>query len=232
MGKAMLGLVTPTGARQHQINLCQRFMQSQTYQGDVCWIIVDDAEPRTTEQITRSGWEIRTVNPSPSWQPGQNTQGRNLKAGIKALSDYKVDAIFIIEDDDYYRPCYLQEMVNRLDSCLALGETHTIYYNVRLKRWIENQNDVWSSLFQTAFKPAALKYFETLYSEKFIDYAFFRICPKVKLFRTQEKLSIGMKGQPGRAGIGAGHGYIAHMIADNDGSKLREFLGDDANLYL
>ncbi len=227
----MLGLITPTGAREHQIRLCERFMQAQTYQGPVTWVIVDDAIPETTDNITREGWEIIRVQPRPEWQPGQNTQGRNLQAGIKALAGIKVEAIFIIEDDDYYRPCYLEEMMKRSDNCIAWGESHTIYYNIRLKRWIENQNDTWSSLFQTAFKPAALRYFEQLYGEKFIDYAFFRICPKVKLFRTPDKLSIGMKGQPGRAGIGAGHGYIAHMIDDKEGIKLYEFLGKDTHLY-
>lgn len=235
----MIALITPTGARAHQAKLCARFMAAQTYKGPVIWVIVDDALPRTTEFIAadfRPDWQIVKVYPSPSWQVGQNTQGRNLKAGIDALRNLTklkdVEAIFIIEDDDYYRPCYLAEMVTRLDGCLALGETHTIYYNIRLNRWIENQNDVWSSLFQTAFKPAALPHFEKLYGEKFIDYAFFRLVPKPKLFRTPEKLSIGIKGQAGRAGIGAGHGFIPHMLADPSGTKLYELLGLDAHLYL
>jgi len=235
----MIALITPTGARENQLKLCAHYMAKQTYGGDLVWVIIDDALPRTSDFITddfRTGWQVLKAYPAPPWQVGQNTQGRNLKAGIDLLlqhySPNKIEAIFIIEDDDYYRPNYLAVMMSLLDGCLVLGESHTIYYNVRLGRWIENQNDTWSSLFQTAFKPAALRWFNKLYGEKFIDYAFFRLCEKPKLFRTPDKLSIGIKGIEGRAGIGAGHGFIPHMIPDESGSKLIELLGEDANFYL
>lgn len=229
----MIALITPTGAREFQLSMCAKYMKAQTYKDPVLWIIVDDAEPRTSDFIKddfRENWTIKKVYPSPVWQVGQNTQGRNLKAGVDELPKH-IEAIFIIEDDDYYKPCYLEEMMKRSSGCLAWGESFTIYYNVALMRWIENKNDAWSSLFQTAFKPAALKYFNMLYGEKFIDYAFFRLCPKVKLFRTNDKLSIGIKGIPGRAGIGAGHKFIAHMEPDPTGEKLTELLGLDAKNY-
>lgn len=225
----MIVLITPTGARPDQFKLCAKYMKAQTYKGEVLWIIVDDADPKTTD-VEREGWTIQKIYPLPAWKVGQNTQGRNIKAGIDQVPK-NAEAIFIIEDDDYYSPQYLEEMMKRSDNCLAWGESHTIYYNVKLQRWIENQNDKWSSLFQTAFKPGALKYFNQLYGEKFIDYAFFRICPKVKLFKLKNKLSVGMKGIPGRAGIGAGHGFIAHMAPDPTGEKLIELLGTNAKNY-
>jgi len=235
----MIALITPTGAREYQLKLCAHYMAKQTYSGDVVWVIIDDALPRTSDFIKddfRAGWHVLKGYPAPPWQIGQNTQGRNLKAGVDLLlqnySKNKIEAIFIIEDDDFYRPQYLASMVALLDGCLVLGESQTIYYNVRLNRWIENGNDVWSSLFQTAFKPAALRWFELLYGEKFIDYAFFRLAEKPKLFRTPDKLSIGIKGIAGRAGIGAGNGFIPHMIPDESGAKLYELLKEDAHFYL
>jgi hypothetical protein len=235
----MLALITPTGARPQQLQLCAKYMANQTYAGAVLWIIVDDALPQSSDFIAedfRPNWQVLKVYPQPPWEAGQNTQGRNLKAGIDALLAAvpvrDIEAIFIIEDDDYYKPHYLTAMAAQLDGALAFGETHTVYYNVRLRRWIEHENAEWSSLFQTAMRPAALKWFNMLYGEKFIDYAFFRLCPKVKLFRTSEKLSIGMKGIAGRAGIGAGHGYIPHMLADHDATKLAALLGADAEPYL
>jgi hypothetical protein len=235
----MIALITPTGAREAQLRLCAKFMQRQTYAGEVCWVVVDDALPRSSDFIVRAfrqGWDVIKVYPQPVWEEGQNTQGRNLKAGIAALLDAyhpsQIEAIFIIEDDDYYRPVYLQAMYDRMNGCDIWGETHTIYYNVNLLRWIENQNAGWSSLFQTAFKPAALTLFEMLYGQKFIDYEFFRLSSSVNLFRTEEKLSIGIKGQAGRKGIGAGHGYGYKMLYDINGQKLRELIGNDADLYI
>lgn len=234
-----IALITPTGAREAQLRLCAKFMHRQSFTGEVCWVIVDDALPRSSDFIVRAfhyQWDILKVYPQPYWEEGQNTQGRNLKAGVDALlaayHPSQIEAIYIIEDDDYYRPEYLQAMYDRKDLREVWGESHTIYYNVRLRRWIENQNAGWSSLFQTAFKVSALPLFEMLYTQKFIDYEFFRLAHSVNLFRTTEKLSIGIKGQAGRRGIGAGHGFIPHMLFDADGLKLRELIGNDADLYL
>jgi len=235
----MIALITPTGAREQQIKLCAQFMARQDYTGPVVWVIVDDALPHTTDFITtsfRAGWQIVNVYPQPPWQAGQNTQGRNIAAGIDALlANYArktIEAIYIIEDDDYYRPCYLSAMRQRIEGYQLAGETHTIYYNLRLRRWIENQNAAWSSLFQTVFTLQALPTFTKLYQEKFIDYSFFQLIEQKKNLFRAGNLAIGIKGQAGRAGIGAGHGFIAHMLADPDGEKLRELIGNDANLYL
>lgn len=235
----MIALITPTGARPQQIALCARLMQRQLYCGPVCWVIVDDAEPSTTDDILpgfRDNWQIIKVRPQPFWQPGQNTQARNLAAGLNALlKNYdraSIEAIYIIEDDDYYKPNYLQEMRKRIEGYTLAGEINTIYYNLRLRRWIVNRNDRWSSLFQTVFTLPALPAFVKCLPDRFIDYALFlQYTGKVNLFRANN-LAIGIKGQPGRAGIGAGHGFIAHMLADPDGDKLRELIGEDAKLYI
>ena len=232
----MIALITPTGGRQDQILLCAEFMRRQTYTGPVLWLIVDDCRPRTTDFIRdnfRDKWVIQKIHPKPIWQPGQNTQGRNIAAAIDVLKVHnEIEAIFIIEDDDYYKPNYLDEMMARFPGYDLIGETHTVYYNLKCKRWIENQNREWSSLFQTAFRPSVIPKLEQLYGNKFIDYDLFRIVnpEKINLFHAG-RLSIGMKGQPGRAGIGAGHGMTARMIPDYSGDQLRELIGIDYELY-
>lgn len=236
----MMILITPTGARVRQFELCAQFMKNQTYAGNVTWIIVDDCEPRTTEIVQpgfRANWDIIKVYPTPTWQPGQNTQGRNFSAALKALfAEFRlsdIESVFIIEDDDYYSPGYLDVMRNKLSGGYWLaGEINTIYYNVVNRGWVVNRNDVWSSLFQTMIAPKALPTFESLLNEKFIDYAMFQLLHgKANLFH-ENNLAIGIKGQPGRAGIGAGHGWIANrMTLDSDGSKLRELIGNDSKYY-
>lgn len=230
----MIALVTPTGNRPRQIELCARWMKNQDYKDNVLWIIIDDCNPRTTDFISdtfRENWTIKKVYPKPAWQEGQNTQGRNLASGIKEVKKRITKAIFIIEDDDYYKPCYLSEMVKRIKGFDIAGEINTIYYNVNLKRWIENKNGTWSSLFQTAFTSKAIPLLEKLYNEKFIDLAFFHSDIRANLFEAG-KLSIGIKGQPGRSGIGAGHRWSYNMHADLDSVKLKELIGEDSKYYL
>lgn len=230
----MIALITPTGARPHQIELCAQWMKNQDYKGEVLWIIIDDCEPRTTDFIKddfRENWAIKKIYPKPKWQEGQNTQGRNIAAGINEVKKHEVESIFIIEDDDYYKSCYLSVMSEKIKGFDVAGERNTIYYNVRIQRWIENKNDVWSSLFQTVFTPKIIPLIESCYGEKFIDYVLFRMAKNINLF-DDGKLSIGIKGQNGRSGIGAGHGWIQHMTPDIDGVKLKELIGEDSKYYL
>ncbi len=227
----MICLLTPTGGRPDQIALCAKFMQRQDYKGDVTWVIVDDCNPRTTDFITgdfRENWNIIKLFPSPAWQEGQNTQGRNIAAGINEIKKHNPEAIFIIEDDDYYKSEYLSATLEKLKGFDLCGERNTIYYNVTLRRWIENGNDIWSSLFQTAFTPKVIPILEGLYGEKFIDFILFR---KIKSNLFDAKHSIGIKGMPGRSPIGAGHGWIDHMLPDYDMEKLKELIGEDYRLY-
>jgi hypothetical protein len=229
----VIALITPTGARPRQIQLCAKFMEAQTYKGDVTWVIVDDGNPRTTNFIPdnfRDNWTIIKIYPKPAWEIGQNTQGRNISAGMKVIKALNPELIFIIEDDDYYRHVYLEEMMKRKGSFDVIGERNTIYYNVASRRWCINGNEKWSSLFQTAFTMNAIPAFERLYTEKFIDFTFFKQIKNIHLFNAGN-LSIGIKGQPGRAGIGAGHTWSSNMIKDPEMLKLKEFIGDDFRYY-
>jgi hypothetical protein len=232
----MIVLITPTGARPRQVELCAKWMQRQTYKGAVRWVIVDDAIPQTTHKLAyRPDWQVDFIYPRPPWQQGQNTQGRNIKAGIDYIKQnidlQVVKAIFIIEDDDYYKPIYLEEMVKRLGGYDIIGETHTMYYNVTERAWVLNLNERWSSLFQTAFTPALIPLLEMSYGEKFIDLQLFKLARNKLLFRAGD-LSIGIKGQAGRGGIGCGHRRINGMTDDKNGAMLYELIGYDAAEYL
>jgi hypothetical protein len=226
----MIALITPSGGRPDQIKLCERWMQAQTYTGEITWILIDDCEDRTITDIERQGWDLIKIYPEPKWQFGQNTQARNISEGIKICKELQPDAIFIIEDDDYYKPVYLDEMMKRMGNFQIIGELNTIYYNVYFKRWVVNGNDKWSSLFQTAFTPDVIPLFEQCYSEQFIDFVFFRLESRINLFHANN-LSVGIKGMNGRYGIGAGHGNQMNMESDPNFKKLFELIGPDAEYY-
>lgn len=220
-----IALITATGGRQRQIELCAEFMRTQTYVGPVIWIIVDDCVPETTNFIKedfREDWTIVKVYPFPSWQKGQNTQSRNLQAGIDAVKEFSVSAIFIIEDDDYYTPKYLQVLSTALKGFDACGESDTMYYHVDMQKGYRNANHKHASLFQTCFTENMIPQFETVLKRnlKYIDIDFWKLVPKIQFLKGLD-LSIGIKGQPGRAGIGAGHRKSVYENRPNDATNVQ-----------
>lgn len=233
----MIALITPTGARRDQFDICQKLMYRQTYTEKVLWIIVDDAVPNTTDQVKenfRANWIIEKTYPRPPWMRGQNTQGRNICAGLDVLQnkyDLKdIQCIFIIEDDDYYRPTYLERMIINLGNHYAVGEQRTIYYNVIFRKYIVNANTIHASLFQTGFTPQLIPVMRNCQGHKFIDAEFWKRATNKYLFKEND-LGIGIKGMPGRAGIGAGHGKLMNMHPDNDLKYLKRLIGDDTKFY-
>ena len=228
----MIALITPTGGRPDQIALCERWMKNQDYKGEVLWILVDDCETKTIENIKRDGWSIKRLYPLPLWQPGQNTQGRNISVGINYIKTLpNIEAVFIIEDDDYYKPTYLTIMMDKLNGYDIAGELYTIYYNVRLRAWLRNGNIYWSSLFQTAFKPSVIPTLERLFHQKYIDCHLFPAVERKNMF-TGDDFGVGIKGQNGRGGIGSGHKELASYQPDPLGIKLFELIGEDVKYYI
>lgn len=233
----MIVLITPTGVRPKQFQLCCNWMRNQTYKGKVLWIVVDDGFPMTTdikEKSFPSNWTIVKKYPRPIWSQGMNTQGRNIKAGIdiiKCLPKEKVEAIFIIEDDDYYKPIYLEQMMLRMKNYTIIGETNTIYYHAPGKCYEISHNRQHSSLFQTAFTVEAIPTMEKLYNEKYIDIRLFKESKNVLLF-SANNLAIGIKGQAGRGGIGNGHKVRPSYTKDSQMLKLKELIGNDYKYYL
>jgi hypothetical protein len=228
----MIALITPTGARKDQFLLCAKWMKRQDYTGKVLWIIVDDALPLTTNIVQpefKENWEIIKVYPRPVWN-GENTQGRNIKAGIDALmtSEHyaEIKSIFIIEDDDYYKENYLTEMTKRLGLYYLIGETNTIYYNVHWRQHCDNNNRQHASLFQTAFTKELLPLFINCLNNKFIDFVFWNKASNKLLFQAGT-LAVGIKGMPGRGGIGAGHKRTMAFLQDPNLTYLKNLIGND-----
>ena len=236
----MIAIITPTGGRPKQIELCFKWMINQTYKEEVLWVIVDDCVPTTTDFIEQNlfpNWKIIKLYPKPEWQKGQNTQARNLLAGIQAVKPYKPTFTFVIEDDDYYKSCYLTEMMKKCKPSFdVIGERFTVYYNVVLKGWRRNGNKDHASLFQTAFSPKGLEALEKacMKGSKFIDLMVFRnLVPrsKINLFEGLD-LAIGIKGLSGRPGIGIGHKQRFLIQPDTDMSMLKTWVGNDHTYYL
>lgn len=223
-----LTVLTPTGERPEAFALCQRMMQRQTYKGPVKWIVVDDGRKPVNVRIKRRNWRVEVIRPEPQWTLGANTQGRNLRAGIDAIT---ADAVLtVVEDDDSYAPQWLQWVADHAGDAELIGEGTAVYYNVRRRRWRQLGNTEHASLRCTAMRGAAIDTFREVLAMpyRYYDLRLWARHEDRKVF--PRRLTVGIKEMPGRPGIALGHDGRGNN--DADGTKLRELIGDDADWYL
>lgn len=226
----MIYLLTTTGMRPHAWELCKRWMRAQAYADPVTWVIVDDGEDVMSLSGVPEHWYICHVTPSPKWVRGQNTQARNLEAGLNLVPDGA--KLVIIEDDDYYDPGYIAAVDGWLSHADLVGECNSRYYNVYSRRWAYCNNRKHCSLMSTAMKGDAVERFREVVSgrHKFVDIEMWRSFGGSKLI-SETTLTVGIKGLPGRPGIGVGH-RLSSGAVDRYGQTLRNWIGTDAEVYL
>lgn len=220
----MLSLLTATGARPQAFTLCQRWMAAQDYSGRVLWVIVDDGPEPAPIDFHRDGWEVVRLRPQPLWEPGQNTQARNLRAGLDLCSD----RLAIIEDDDYYAPDWLTTVSEQLEIADLVGESESLYFNVKTRVCRSMGNTKHASLCATAMRGAAIDRFRQVCADhmKTIDFKLWEH-PSRHLFHGNRV--VGIKGLPGRENIGVGRRLTGR--ADPNLSRLRAVIGKDADAY-
>jgi len=226
----VIQLLTATGARPEAFALCQRWMARQTHSGPVLWIIVDDGPEPMPVTFSRPGWRLVVVRPSPFWQPGRNTQSRNILKGLE-LVDRKLP-VLIIEDDDWYAPDWIERAAKHLEWAELVGEMQSRYYNVRTLQGRQLPNRSHASLCGTALRDRAVLTLQQVCQTKpkFIDLHLWRLHGSKRLFDGHR--CVGIKGLPGRGGIGVGHKDTFTGTHDPDGTLLRSWIGDDAGFYL
>lgn len=233
----LISLITCTGHRPEAFKLCQSFVQRQTYKGPVQWIVVDDSiSPKATPGTIRlpNTFIDRLVMPGPKeWQEGFNTQRDNMNAALRVAEG---EYIFIIEDDELYKPTYIERTLKLLQYASAVGEVSAKYYHVGLPGYKEMRNYIHASLCQTAIKKnlketllASINSGELYFDIHFWDQIRNKCIPAIMTADSNGVIS--MKGMPGRTGIGIGH-KTKDYILDPKLVKLKEWCGADTDLYL
>lgn len=223
-----IALLTPTGDRTESFALCQRFVSRQTRQPDA-WFITDDGATETAVQPAE--FQIATLR-LPQWDKPGTSQHRNMLALLDAAENSDCDAFVIVEDDDWYGPCYLENCELHLRTAELIGEVPARYYNVRTRHWRTFQNPYHASLCQTAFRRSMIQPIrEVVATGAWIDMTLWpKYLSRGKLWEGYNVL--GIKGMPGRAGVSNAHRETAKWgHYDPDLEKLREWIGRDAALY-
>ncbi len=226
----MLTLLTATGCRPLAWALCERWMQAQTYTGPVRWVIVDDGETAQPITFERAGWTLDVVRPKPFWQPGQNTQARNLLAGLAVIRPH--EHVAIIEDDDHYKADWLDVVDRELKRAELVGECLARYYNIASGVGRQLNNNRHASLCSTAVRGHALQFLRRACErkQKYIDLDLWRGFRPSRLFDGHRVT--GIKGLTGRTGIGMGHAADFSGTRDADRTLLRSWIGADADAYI
>lgn len=222
----LIKVITPTGDRPEAWKLCQHYMARQNYAGPVEWHVVDDGRVPLEVEFERDGYALHLHRLAPM---AGNSQARNL---LHLLSFCQAtDRLACFEDDDWYSPDWLSHVAAELEHAELVGEIRARYYNVATRRWKEMGNTGHASLCATAMRGSAIEAFRLACrrAPRFIDLDLWRRHRSRHLFGGHRV--IGIKGLPGRGGIGIGHKQ--HFgTPDPDGRILRQWIGKDAEMYL
>jgi hypothetical protein len=218
----MLFLLTPTGNRLIQFNFCVEMMRNQTYSGDVTWIIVDDGKEHMTTPSIKNWNIIHEKLP----EGIGNTQAKNIIHGLQYCD--KNSKLIVIEDDDFYHKDWLEIIDKNLEYSELSGITKAKYYHIKTSTYKVHNNLAHSSLCSTGLRGANafdfLKYICLKYI-KFIDIHLWRNFTGKKYLFDGNNV-IGIKGMPGREGIGSGH-YRLLNHKDTSGNILNQWVGTD-----
>ena len=220
----MITVITPTADRPFAWPLAEKWMARQTVQPDL-WIVSDDGHQAAP--ITMGQTHIRRERT----HEGGASLAMNL---LSALPHVPEGLVFIIEDDDAYRPDHIEVQARRLADVEATGCRWMDYYNVEHRKWKVTRNAC-AALCNTAFRSSRLPDLEAAAKQALaegiyhVDRLFWQRVGYQGLH--DERTVVGIKGLPGSAGIGVGHRPGRGWQPDPQGRKLRQWIGEDAACY-
>lgn len=230
--------LTASGGRPEALALCCHYMCRQTRRPEV-WYVVDDVGD-VGETIDHyldefgSEWladAVQVIRAPHTWA-GQHTLIPNLLVGLGAVFDELGPDVelAIIEDDDWYSPEYLAQWEG-VERGLR-GEGCSRYFNVRTGRSKSLRNRKHCSMMSTVFVgPEVLRWFGQVLrsaNDPFVDVRLWHNWSGRKTVRDAAHC-VGIKGLPGRGGIGVGH---RDGFGDPEGwDVLRRWIAEDAEIY-
>jgi hypothetical protein len=153
-----------------------------------------------------------------------------------ALTKVKGDYLFILEDDDYYAPQYIQSYVDVMGSVDVVGLASAKYFHVKCGGWKVLGNDKHASLASTAVKKSAIPLMSKAVDSGELYMDMFLWADIHKNNRSHALLggvstSVGIKGMPGRGGITPSHREMRDYLIDSDCSVIKSWINEDYALY-
>jgi hypothetical protein len=226
-----LTVLTCTADRPQAFELCKKYMARQTVK-PFQWIILDDGDGAVTPAPGSEYYYLPHLH-------GNVSMLAKVKLAITS-GIIKGDALVFWEDDDFYAPTWLEWCAKQLEQYNLVGEGRAIYYNVAYRNWTTHDNRGHASLCSTAIRTtmmATLLRVCNQLSNQFIDDPLWKAIDgeTKKVFdpnQTGLRQVVGMKGLPGRIGIGGGHsGKDQFWHEDYNLYHLQKLIGEDAKNY-
>jgi hypothetical protein len=242
-----LGIITPTGDRFEGIQNLGTFLLHQTIEDTLVeWVVVDDGETNACARALAELGENALANRGVSIfyvrrkfvraDQGPKSLARNVLAGLEVIS---APRLLIMEDDDCYREWYLEDMFSRLKAAHLVGTTWQKYYHLPSMSYkiYRNRGSAFCStgMSEQAY-PLLVEACRTgLQGSKGIDAKLWQLGQsgglRLDIFSPTEDAVIGIKGLPGRRGIGVGHAAKGYT-PDPQGVILDRWCGVEyASLY-
>jgi glycosyl transferase family 2 len=225
-------IVTVTADQPIGLALVETYMRAQTV--DITgarWVVVDDGLEAAT--LTMGQQHIRRTREA-NCRPAQSFC-RNLLA---ALPQIRGEWAIFLEHDDYYGPRHLETILGlmaRKDARIA-GDGLQRYYNVKERCW-HPFNNFGACFCQTALHVKHLPLLKRLVEGHLsadyygVDAKLWRHVPRREWAVESVGTALGIKGLPGRAGLGLGHRPTADWKRDPELETLRTWIGADAERY-
>jgi hypothetical protein len=240
--------LTATGDRRLCLDLLTKWIGHQTLK-PTQWLIIDDGKNPYMPDA-----DCDYVYRKPQSVEPRHTLMLNLEVALKFIEG---DIVLFMEDDEYYAPDYVKTMADRLEGYELVGICKSKYYHIPAKKYFVHPNQDHASLAQTGMVKEYLPRFKTLLEgDSFIDLRmwcdianktrvenYYRNTPmnpngvvignkRGYLFDDGLKdcLYVGIKGMPGRAGIGSGHRCFPGTL-DPNCETLKKWMPKDYKTY-
>lgn len=204
-------LTTAPGDRPEAFALCERWMRRQTFWPQVRrWVVIDDGKIAPTRMALGQDYIRREPRPD---DPRFTETLNYLMMAREMARTPREGAMFFIEDDDYYGPSFLEKMAELLECADLVGEVPSKYYNVANRTYMTCGHQKHGSLCQTAIRgsvvPTWIEVLENVRPTEnpFSDIVLWKTWKGSRAFleSPQKPFCVGIKGMPGRGGIGCGH---------------------------
>ena len=158
---------------------------------------------------------------------------------LGALERVKGQNVIVLEDDDWYGPEYVATMAAFLEEVELAGFTGFLLYNVCYRRYRPWDKTAFTCMSHTAFRRNVVPLLQKLiqdHNTAYPDVLLWQQSLKKRVWEVSSetnRLTVGLKGLPGRAGLSFGHRprWSAFRF-DPHAAKLREIIGEDVDLYL
>ena len=243
-------VITCTGDRPEVFELCKKWMVQQQVKPEQ-WIVVDDGK---VPLLIPDCNYVTYIRREPKQSDPKHTMIINFKEAVKYITG---DKVIIMEDDEYYSPAYIKTISTLLNNYAIVGIGRNRYYHLFNNTYYEHGNMFHASLAETSFTKEFLSNVINVLNkmsvnDSFLDIKIWDIIFPGKTMQplpveikeniskkwnaiifddNSQPLYVGMKGLPGREGIGSGHKGTGAL--DNGRNILKSWVNtNDFNTYI